>query len=194
MKKFAFPWRLALGVFIFGCACAGVSFVVLSRASFPRVSGAFPLKEVWSYDAREPIVAVSASETGTLVIRTASSTIGLDVASRAQLWTTPIGSQIYPAPAKFQDGKVFLANKTGVWALAERTGKILWNRPVTWSSDGRVIALSACCVFVHRTSKDLTVYDVLNGQTLWSIPVGRGLITAQAQDGVVFVADRGIQA
>jgi len=187
----AAPLFLAL---LLACALFGVIWVVATEILFPLSSGRFPLRQKWSYRAGEHIVAVSVSTEDVVVARTSTSTFGLDAATGSLLWSSAIGSRLDPAPARFADCEVFVANSTEVWALEALNGKTLWNAPGNDTTDMRVIALSECCVLVNRASIDIIAYDRSTGEARWNIPTSLGFVTAHSENGVVYVADRGIQA
>jgi outer membrane protein assembly factor BamB len=157
------------------------------------MQGDFPLQEIWSYDTGELVETVSVTVNKIAIVQTSNSVLGLN-STGAFLWTAPIGGGVYPAPGASDGGDVFVANKQGVWALDEQTGKTIWNSPFPNPVEAHVLVLSQDSLFVNTASGSVIAYERSDGKIKWSVPASRGFDTANVQDHVVYVAGDGIKA
>jgi outer membrane protein assembly factor BamB len=175
-----------------------IMLFVAQGVLFPRQSGHFPLSEAWVYQANGRIVAVSTSASGIVFARTNADLTALAADSGQSLWQVELPRQVQPSPVIARDGAALVGAATReVWALDELTGQVLWKielEPPLYG-EPHVLGVTPCCVLVSRLAPDLTAYDPIDGQTLWSLPNSRSFPTIHLDGETIYVTGaEGVQA
>lgn len=154
-------------------------------ALFSTQNKSFPLEEKWSLDLPENIQEIS-NPNGSLVIARGTYTLfAIDIKKGTVLWKFRLHQQVGKSPALIQNGTVFVADSSNVYAINAETGKGKWEQLLTEKGGGDVRAVSKSIVVVNQIGYDIRVYDSDTGKFLWRISTGRGGRVAEIMDDVV---------
>ena len=191
-------WPIIVRIAASLLVATAVVLFVTQRVLYPRQSGHFPLSEVWVYQSNGPIAAVSTSASGIVFVRTNTDLAALAANSGQSLWQVVLPRQVESSPVIARDGVAFAGAATReVWALDELNGQVLWKIELEppFYGEPNVLGVTPCCVLVSRLAPDLTAYDPLDGQTLWSLRSGRSFPTIYVDGETIYMTGAdGVQA
>lgn len=152
----------------------------------------FPLSEKWSAQLDSEILAISKSDSGSILLRTTGTLYALN-SSGEVLWRFPLGKQIEPMPAVEDGGKVFIADDKTVWALDMKSGKLIWSQSLP-EQGGWITDASEKIVLINEKASDMRAYDARTGALLWDTPELQGRVYGYIDDSSVYIPDLDIVA
>jgi outer membrane protein assembly factor BamB/HEAT repeat protein len=147
-----------------------------------------PLRVIWSFTTRGPIMASPVVAEGTVFVGSRDSNLyAVDAKRGTEQWRLRTGDRLESTPA-VGDGRVFVGSHDGrVHAAAADTGRRLWQRdlgaPVRSSC-----TLAGDRLFVGNRSGRVFALSVETGEVLWSVATRAEVSSIPAvSDGLVVV-------
>lgn len=169
------------------------------RGHAPEVTLEPPLRELWTYATKGPIMASPVVVGDTVFVGSRDHRLyALDAARGAQLWTYATGDRVESTPAVV-GGRVFFGSHDGkVYCLDASDGRSLWQRDV------HAPIRSSCTmaenrVYVGNRNGMVICLDANSGAVLWegqtrgevsAVPaVDDGRVVAGSWDGGIYAFD-----
>ena len=134
----------------------------------------FPLQQKWSAKMKDRVVAVSASENGTIFARSPYSLNALDASTGKLLWKFLLEGQADSRPALSLNEIVYVSDSKYIYALDENNGKPIWQHEQIRSCKGSAIDLSDSLILFHNGGGLLSGCSTETGVLLWQTGAPKG--------------------
>ncbi len=167
MKK---NWVLRL--FAIGVLLAVAFFLTKNFITMSYKQNNFPVDKKWSIRLGAQVVGISLIDEQIIMARTTSALYALAINSGDILWRKNLAWQVDPKPAIANNGIVYIADSSSLFALSQENGSTIWEQHVTDAS-AWVVGVSNDIV-VAEFGGYFIAFDAIEGNMLWKVSDCRG--------------------